>query len=93
MDSRRRSSEQLRDAYRVPGFTPCHTVTGVQGDPHVRVVTLTRGVKKRSAAHVERRIAQGMIVNRVACAISHAAMCASISRSISDASTVANAAA
>jgi len=60
MDSRRRSSEQLRDAYRVPGFTPCHTVTGVQGDPHVRVVTLRRRVKKRSAARVERRIARGI---------------------------------
>jgi hypothetical protein len=33
MDSRRLTAEQLRDAYRMPGFTPSRTITGVDGDP------------------------------------------------------------
>ena len=29
----------------MPGFTPCRTVTGVDGDPYARVITLMRRAK------------------------------------------------
>ena len=36
---------RLWDAYRFPGFQPSPTVTGIFGDPHARVITLTRRSK------------------------------------------------
>ena len=89
MESRRTTSGQLRDAYRVPGFTPSRTITGVEGDPLARLVTLTRRAKKRSAGRAAPRIARGMIAERVVSAIFRAATRASVSRLTSGASTVA----
>src|SRR6266853_4560339 len=43
---------QLREAYRFPGFPPASAVRGVFGDPHVRVLTLRRGQKKRRVESV-----------------------------------------
>ncbi len=88
MVSPRTSSGELRDAYRVPGFIPRRVITGVDGDPHARVVTLTRRAKKQSAGRVGPRIARGMITGRVVCAICRVGMYAFISRSISGVSRV-----
>jgi hypothetical protein len=44
--------KRLLDAYRFRGFRPLDEIKGVFGDPHARVVTLTRRSKKRPAASV-----------------------------------------
>ena len=42
----------------MPGFTPCRTVTGGDGDPYARVITLMRRAKndlrdvRHAASHV-----------------------------------------
>ena len=41
-------TKRLRDSYRFPGFHPALTVVGLFGDPHARVIRLTR----RSKNHV-----------------------------------------
>src|SRR5260370_6349339 len=48
-DRRMRTSPRPRrlwDTYRFPGFCPRPTVTGIFGDPHARIITLTRRSKK-----------------------------------------------
>jgi hypothetical protein len=35
-------TKRLRDSYRFPGFHPALTVRGLFGDPHARVMGLTR---------------------------------------------------
>jgi hypothetical protein len=40
---------RLSDGYSFPGFRARSTVRGVFGDPNVRIVTLERRSKKRSA--------------------------------------------
>jgi transposase len=39
-------TKRLRDSYRFPGFHPALTVVGLFGDPHARVIRLTRRSKK-----------------------------------------------
>src|SRR5438445_11302776 len=41
-----RRPRRLWDAYRFPGFRPSPTVTGIFGEPHARIITLTRRSKK-----------------------------------------------
>src|SRR4029453_9822398 len=41
-----RHPRRLWDAYRFPGFRPGPTVTGIFGEPHARIITLTRRSKK-----------------------------------------------
>ena len=43
---------RLRDAYRLPGFVPAAIVSGVFGDPLVRVLTLRRHQKKQPVEFV-----------------------------------------
>jgi len=43
---------RLRDAYRFAGFVPAAIVSGVFGDPQVRVVTLRRRQKKQPVEFV-----------------------------------------
>lgn len=45
MAIRRLRNRELHDAYRFPGFVPARTVRSVFGDPHARVLTLTRRAK------------------------------------------------
>ena len=40
-----RRPRRLWDAYRFPGFCPGPTVTGIFGEPHARIITLTRRSK------------------------------------------------
>lgn len=89
METRHTTVRQLRDAYRVPGFAPSHTITAVEGDPFARLITLTRRAKKQSAERAAPRIARGMIVDRVVSAISRAAPCTSTLRLTSGESSVA----
>jgi len=44
----------LSDLYRFPGFNPEHTVSGIFGDPHARVLGLVRRGKKVPAGPVVR---------------------------------------
>jgi len=88
METRRTTAAQLRDAYRVTGFSPRRTITAVEGDPFARIVTLMRRAKKRSAGRAALRIARGMIADRVVSAIFRVATCTSTSRLTSGASTV-----
>jgi hypothetical protein len=73
--SRRR---QLREAYEFAGFFPASTVRGVFGNPFVRVLTLSRGQKKRHAEYVVVGIAAFTIRSFVWCEICPAASIASI---------------
>ena len=61
-------TKRLRDSYRFPRFHPALTVRGLFGDPHARVIRLTRRSKKRRAEFVAGYGAVGMTVN---CAVSH----------------------
>jgi len=58
---------RLRDSYRFPGFTPALIVHGLFGDPHARVIPLTRRSKKRHAQVVAASGAAGMTANRGWC--------------------------
>jgi hypothetical protein len=42
--------KRLWDAYRFPGFSPEHTLSGIFGDPRARVIGLGRRGKKLFAA-------------------------------------------
>src|SRR6058998_2535575 len=44
-----RRPRRLWDAYRFPGFRPSPTVTGIFGDPHARIITLTRNLRPGAA--------------------------------------------
>jgi hypothetical protein len=79
---------RLADGYTFPGFRALATVRGVFGDPRVRVITLVRRSKKRSAAHAVVCTAAGTIAKPGASAISPAATRVSTSTSKSDASIV-----
>jgi len=46
--------KRLWDLYRFPGFNPEHTVSGIFGDSHARVLGLVRRGKKVSAEAVVR---------------------------------------
>ena len=48
--------KRLWDLYRFPGFSPEHTVSGIFGDPHARILGLVRRGKKRSVEPVVRFI-------------------------------------
>ena len=50
-------TKRLRDSYRFPGFHPALTVVGLFGDPHARVIRLTR----RPQAGRQRRCQQHQI--------------------------------
>ena len=78
MTLRRPPQGELRDAYRVPGFTPSRTIRGLTGDPHARVIPLTRRPRKPSAARVAEPRAPGTTGGRAACGTCHAATSASI---------------
>ena len=56
-------TKRLRDSYGFPGFHPALTVTGLFGDPHARVISLTRRSKKRGAEFVGGYKAGGMTAN------------------------------
>ena len=80
---------ELRDAYRFPGFTPIRIVGTVVGDPHARVITLTRRAKKQSAERVGPRTVHGTTASAVESGTCRAATCGSISSSSCGASTAA----
>ncbi|MGH2397818.1 MAG: hypothetical protein ACRDFW_12740 [bacterium] len=84
--STRRARRELRDAYRFPGFTPSRTIVGIFGDPHARIITLTRRAKKQSAVLVAERTVRGTIGKSGASAISPVGTCAFTSSSICAAS-------
>ena len=44
--------KRLWDLYRFPDFSPEHTLSGIFGDPGVRVIALKRRGKKRFVAPV-----------------------------------------
>jgi hypothetical protein len=60
-------TKRLRDSYRFPGFHPALIVVGLFGDPHARVIRLTRrskknhvrGVRSPTAGVVRQQIAPG----------------------------------
>ena len=56
-------TKRLRDSYRFVGVHPALTVTGLFGDPHARVISLTRRSKKRRAECVAGYKAGGMTAN------------------------------
>jgi hypothetical protein len=66
---------RLSDTYAFPGFRPHPTVRGVFGDPKVRVITLIRRSKKRSAAPAVACTGAGTTGASVWFAISPAATC------------------
>jgi hypothetical protein len=49
--------KRLWDAYRFPGFSPEHTLSGIFGDPRARVIWLIRRGKKQFAVPVASSIA------------------------------------
>lgn len=80
-----RSRKRLWDLYRFPGFRPSPTVRGIFGDPHARIITLTRREKKRAAAAAGASTAPGTIASRGLSGICPAATAASTWNSTSDA--------
>ena len=62
---------RLSDGYSFAGFRPKEAVRGVFGDPDVRIVSLERRSKKRSAAVVGGSRRAGTIGGRVRCATCH----------------------
>lgn len=53
MTKLRQTSEELRDAYRYPGFVPSRTIERLVDDPSAIVLALQRREKKRPAAYVD----------------------------------------
>jgi hypothetical protein len=76
-------TKRLRDSYRFPGFHPALTVVGLFGDPHARVIRLTRRSKKPCAEYVVAYNGGGTTVNCVGSEISPVGVCVSTLRSIS----------
>lgn len=72
--------QRLADMYSFPGFRAHDTVRDVLDDPQVRVLTLDRRSKKRSAARAVACIGAGTTGECGWCAISPAASGTSISR-------------
>ena len=71
----------LNPATTVNTIGPSSTVVGIFGDPHARVLALTRRSKKRPAEPAGASGAGGMTASRAAFATSAAATCGSTSRS------------
>jgi len=67
-----RRPRRLWDAYRFPGFRPNPTVTGIFGEPHARIITLTRRSKKRPAGRAGACNAGGTTASGAASATSPA---------------------
>jgi hypothetical protein len=80
-------TKRLRDSYRFPGFHPALTVTGLFGDPHARVISLTRRSKKRRAEFVAGYKADGMTANCAGSGIFRPEACVSTLNSLSAGST------
>jgi hypothetical protein len=76
-------TKRLRDSYRFPGFHPALTVRGLFGDPHARVISLTRRSKKRRAEFVAGYKVGGMIANCAGSGIFPPEACVSTLRSLS----------
>ncbi len=76
-----RRLRRLWDTYRFPGFRPSTTVVGIFGDPHARVLTLTRRSKKRPAGRAGACSVAGTTASGAASAIWPVGTCASTSRS------------
>jgi hypothetical protein len=75
-----KSTRQLRDAYRFPGFEPRGRVRGVFGDPLARVVVLDRRRKKQSAKDVVLQLTAITTTRRDWFEICRAVRCGSIWR-------------
>jgi len=75
-------TKRLRDSYRFPGFHPALTVVGLFGDPHARVIQLTRRSKKPCAGYVVAYNGGGTTANCARFEISPVAVCVSTLRSI-----------
>jgi hypothetical protein len=84
-------TKRLRDSYRFPGFHPALTVTGLFGDPHARVLGLTRRSKKRDAQFVVGSEVGGMITNCAGSGIFPPEACVSTLRSLSAGSSAGTA--
>src|SRR5215471_4239412 len=56
-------AKRLRDSYRFPGFHPALTVVGLFGDPHARVIRLTRRSKKAHAEYAAASNGDGTTAN------------------------------
>jgi hypothetical protein len=80
-------TKRLRDSYRLPGFHPALTVGGLFGDPHARVIRLSRRSKKRRVGSVVGYREGGMTANCAGSGIFLLEACASTSSSISVGST------
>src|SRR5215472_10081820 len=75
--------KRLRDSYRFPGFHPALTVRGLFGDPHARVIRLTRRSKKPRVGHVVARNGGGTTANCAGSETSPPEVCVSTMRAIS----------
>ena len=64
-----RKTKRLWDAYRFPGFTPEHVVSGIFGDPKALVIKLRRRGKKRFAGLADVRTGRFTIARFVGCGI------------------------
>jgi len=73
-----RKNKTLYDSYQFPGFTPQHTVAGIFGDPHARVIKLHRQGKKQSAVFAARFTALFTTISYAVSVIFPAAIRASI---------------
>jgi hypothetical protein len=80
-------TKRLRDSYRFPGFHPALTVTGLFGDPHARVIGLTRRSKKRRAEFVAGSKVGGMTADCAGSGIFPPEACVSTLISLSAGST------
>lgn len=75
MTKLRQAPEELRDAYRYPGFSPSRTVERLVDDPSAIVLALRRREKKRPAACVDGWRGAGTIGGRDSSGIYPAAIC------------------
>ena len=64
-----RKTKRLWDAYRFPGFTPEHGVSGIFGDPKALVIKLRRRGKKRFAGPADGHTGRFTIARFVGCGI------------------------
>ena len=81
-----RRPRRLWDAYRFLGFRPSPTVIGIFGEPHARIIALTRRSKKGPLGPAAGCSAGGATAGGGAFGISPAALCGSTSTSRSRAS-------
>jgi hypothetical protein len=83
-----RKRRRLTDAYKFDGFRTQETVQGIFGDPQVRLITLVRRSKKRSAGRAARSTTAGTTAGSDEYEICPAADIASTCRWRSDGLTV-----